>query len=119
MKNVIVEKKKLLEALKENREKHQKDYDEALENWAGTARIQLADELDDLKNCPEDASLFFDLPKPESYVKDYDRAIAMVEMDVRDTLEMSEMDFRQFVLDEWGWKESFDNITKVYNSRMK
>ena len=119
MKNVMVEKGKLLEALKRNREKHAVEYQDALEGWAETARIQLADEIDDLKTCPEEASLYFNLPKPESYVADYDRAIAMVEMDVRETLEMSESDFSKFVLDQWGWKESFDNITKVYNSNIR
>ncbi len=44
---------------------------------------------------------------PRSYEREYDRALAMLELSLTDPVELSEDDFSRFILDEWEWKDDF------------
>ncbi len=51
---------------------------------------------------------------PEDHTRDYDRRIKMYEMDIDDTIEMTEQEFAQYVLDDWGWKQAWTTSNTAY-----
>jgi len=46
--------------------------------------------------------------------RDYDRAIAMLEMSVEGEITVSEADFRTFVMDDWNWRSQFKHSNMAY-----
>lgn len=45
--------------------------------------------------------------EPESYLKDYDRALLEMSVEIRTEIELTLGEFNQLVNDEWGWSRSF------------
>jgi hypothetical protein len=117
---VTVNKEVLLVTLKTNREAHIKDYEEAMQGY-------LLKRLFDLEEATRAAttattSTVHELPStlswnvPESHVKDYDRAIRMVEMSVETQIILSGTSFDNLVMDEWDWKRRADLLNSSYKS---
>jgi len=117
MKEVTVNKIKLLDILHENREKHIKAFQDTIEGWRQRAHKELLEasvlvaEMDlsrkaVLKPSPKiELHDAFDCPK--CHVRDYDRAIAMLQMSVETDVTISAREFDQFVNDQWDWSEQF------------
>lgn len=132
MKEVNVRKDDLLEVLKENREKHYDLYEKALKGYKDKVREELNDALERARERVDeyltkveagqvlDISLYVgpraNLPMPKEHTEDYDRAIKMVEMSVDDTLELTEVEFAELVMDDWGWKSQFIQTSTSYTS---
>ena len=77
--------------------------------------IELSEELDDwnvnaiqINNSP-----LRNVKLPQSHVKDYDEAIEMLEFhtvtedEAKDTVQLTQQDFRTFVRDDWAWKQNW------------
>lgn len=136
---VEVNRAELLETLKVNREKHIKEYNEAVAGYKQQATKRLAelkakiiasvganfvdiqqkiDAFDPEERLPDSISLTnitsFNLQVPRSYEKSYDVAIKMAEWDVRPTITLKQSQFQCFILDDWDWKDSFVNLSKTY-----
>jgi hypothetical protein len=117
MEMIKVRKATVLETLKKNLEQHQKDYDEAIIGWVEQAKSTLQKILAKLdSDKPYDTVIEVRLPKPVSYAKEYQKAIKMVEYEIRDEIEISSHDFDKFFLDEWDWKNSFLSNTSLYKN---
>lgn len=116
MHQVKVRRLELLQRLQENRETHIAEYEEASKGYHEEAIKRVSKVLDSLKAGLE-TDLSFSLPKPKSYEKEYDRVIEMVKMSVESELELSSQEFAQFVMDDWGWKQSFTNTNSLYSGR--
>lgn len=146
-KNRIIKVKRtdLIKTLKQNKKKHQKDYQEAVAGYKAEAIAKLRKAHEDAKvelekNVkrglasieefnPADTSRYHDtltlvrsitveLKVPRDYSEHYDAAIARSEWDVRPTLELSDAEFQCFVRDIWDWSDEFKNTTMLYsNSR--
>lgn len=58
------------------------------------------------------------LIEPMDQTRDYDRAIRMVDLDTRDTLELEESEFRQYVMDDWTWKQQFNHSNRAYSKTL-
>lgn len=84
------------------------------------AEINFAENLvdNDIFNF-KDIFLKSDLVAPENYISDYIRAIAMLEMSVDDVISLSQIQFDQYVMDKWVWKDSFKAINATYSSTKK
>lgn len=106
MENIRVSKQELLTIVKENREKHKKEYLEAIKAYRVKAADLLNQELEKIIN-GDKFQIRFDLVKPDSHEKEYDLAIKMLEMSVDDVIEISEQEFNELINDEWNWKYSF------------
>jgi len=96
----------LLERLKENREKHARDYELAMKAW----QLELAkiiSEIDPL-TCEEYPWELENLKHeyPISYLGDYDRAIEMFTMSTQEEMTIDSFAFDTYVRDEWEWKSS-------------
>ncbi|MDD5650050.1 MAG: hypothetical protein PHF86_06505 [Candidatus Nanoarchaeia archaeon] len=118
MEMIKVKKVTVLEVLNKNLAQHEKDYEEALLGWIEKCKVALHNILDEL-NSDKARETVIDvrLPKPVSYAKEYQKAIKMVEYEVRDEVEISSHDFDKFFLDEWDWKNSFLSNTAMYNRK--
>ena len=136
---VTVNRQKLLDTLRSNREKHIKEYTEAVAGYKAQATDRLAnlkkrivkdinenfvkiqekiDKFDPEEPLTDHVTLTsmtsFSLQVPRSYEKSYDIAIQMAEWEVSETITLKQSQFQCFVLDDWEWKVSFEHLNKTY-----
>ena len=113
MRTVCVDRDEYLARLRANRENHRAVFDEAIEGYQNRLMTELERRVRDLKRGRQ-INQYIGLPEPEDHTHDYDRVIAMAEMSVRDTVELSEDEFAMYVMDQWRWKQSFSDSTEMY-----
>lgn len=58
-------------------------------------------------------------PAPEDHTREYDRVIRMVEMEVRDEIEIVERDFQSFVMDDCDWSANWASMFGGYGGTME
>lgn len=104
---VNVERGELISSLKEGREKHVAEYEQAKADYAEAAVKFLGDALKRAKK-GDLSDITFKLPKPESHAAEYDEIIAMMERSVDNTISLDSQSFRAYFLGEWEWKRGFD-----------
>jgi hypothetical protein len=140
---IEVNRQKLVNILYENRTKHIKDYQEALDGYKLAAISKLNEGYEKAKSHlekniaaareninafdPEKLESVSDyiqlvdainikLPVPRNCRAEYDAAIAMAEWDVRETLELTHAEFQCFVRDIWDWTDNFTAVSNIYKS---
>lgn len=137
---VLVSRTRLLKTLHENREKHSRDYKQAVIDYKDVALERSSKALDKAKRDlesnfaavvhkinnfdPENVSVgdrvtilqavAFDLRVPEDHTKAYDVAIQMADWEVNDNVELTQAQFQCFVLDDWDWKRDFERLQRSY-----
>lgn len=138
---VEVNREKLLDILRSNKQKHINDYREALQGYKEMAleklqdgyekaKVKLEKNLERGKTSiaefdPENPrgvgdyltlieGVSVELKVPRDFSKDYDAAIDMAKWDVRETLELSNAEFQCFVRDVWDWTNDFVAVSKMY-----
>lgn len=114
----------LLQKLKENRDRHQQEWEEAHGKWRVLQIEKMKDYLRALQGAIEDADKGgkidwpnrhdFVLDEPFNHVKEYDRVIARLEMSVEVEIHINHKDFNKYVLDDWAWKEDFAMLNSTY-----
>lgn len=114
MEKITARKDELLNKLIANRADHRAIFEEALEGFQAKVREE-ADRLAVLAREGSKTDVRITLRAPEDHTRDYDRAIAMVQMNVGDTIDLLEHDFAQYVMDDWGWQGTF--LSNVYGSQ--
>lgn len=141
---VRVNRLRLIETLKANRDKHLAVYNEAMAGYKDLAQAKVREAFVGLEArlqtrkeellakldafTPATADNFSDyfvvleqvavnLKRPVSYAAAYDAAIDMAEFDTRDELELSGAEFQCFCRDEWDWKYEFSAVNAVYTAR--
>lgn len=128
MREVIANKSDLLRKLHTNREEHLIAFKEARRGWLDAASRALNTRLAAMSDAAERRSPGDDLPDlffgdiqndtPRSFVKDYDCAIAMLEIHTEETITLSAEDVSRYVLDQWNWSEQFLGATSKYSGRI-
>lgn len=106
MNAINVKRAELIEKLTGNRDLHRKIFLEAQEGY----RIQCIAELDKMLQEAREGKRIrraVSLIEPTDQTKEYDSAIAMLEMSVDETISLEEHDFRCYVLDQWSWKQKW------------
>jgi hypothetical protein len=104
MQQVTVRKQDLLAKLRENRKEHHNIFLEAQKSYREAAIKLLDQQLALARNgSPFMLSRIVKLAEPQDHTKDYDRAIAMLEMSVGDTITITAQEFANFVEDNWQW----------------
>lgn len=120
MRTIKVSKKELLKTLIANKEKHIKEYQEAVEDYKQVVLQMTQTNLKLAKTA--DLGLFAKIKSipnaPQVYEKEYSRAIRMLEMSVEDVIELEDDVFNQLVLDEWGWKNQFVATSTLYKTAL-
>jgi len=107
-------REEVLESLKKNRQRHQQIVSEAQEGYLHAAHEVLNERLRDIiagKIVP----LSFGISPPVSFLEAYDTAIKMLEMHKADQIELTAVEVRCLVMDEWDWSRSFLESNKGYS----
>lgn len=110
---VTIKKEKLIEAIKENLEKHISELVSAqaayrvaivkfLEEEGRKARAAAKKKELYRIDCYHDAP-----PIPPDHTESYKEVISMLEMSVKEEVVITRAEFKQYVLDEWSWKGDF------------
>ncbi|MBW8001740.1 MAG: hypothetical protein FVQ80_06920 [Planctomycetes bacterium] len=113
MNSVEVGKSKLLETLKENRDKHQERFKKALEDW----KLVVTHELQKSVQMALEGKEFrthLELPKPSNHTPEYDSIIDQVDWHEDSLIDLSVSEFENFVRDDWSWKQSFLSGCSTY-----
>lgn len=113
MQTIKVDKERLLETLKENRDNHHAKYLAACEGYRAKA-IELAEQCIDALVEGDVIRVIVNLPLPEDHTEDYNTVIAMLDWDQGDTYELSQSDFEKYVNDDWGWKAVWTQTNSAY-----
>lgn len=107
----------VLTKLTTNREQHQKLVQEARTGYVDKAREALLKRLEQLKDGSL-VDLSFKLSPPMDRTKEYDTAIAMLQLHSNageEFIELTATDVRQFVLDEWDWTDALLLANSAYS----
>jgi hypothetical protein len=110
---INVDKTRLLATLKRNRETHGIAYEQAKKGYIRVTTEQLKEYVELLANGELLVQRFINAP-PEDHTGDYDDAIAMMEWAQDDDVELTQGQFRQYVQDDWGWKDSWVTSNTAY-----
>lgn len=114
MEKITVQKAELLAKLRANRADHRTIFEEALAGFERETVKELQARIDGIRQGKRrDVRVYASVP--QDHTKEYDRAIAMIEMSLGDTIVLSESDFAQYVMDDWGWQDQF--LSNTYGSK--
>ena len=116
MSNVTCKKAEILAALRKNRDAHRDIFLAAQNGYRKEVIAELEKSLKDARE-GRNVQTTIELEAPEDHTKDYDRIIRMLEMSVKDEIEVSELQFQQYVLDDWTWKFHFASNSARYVGR--
>ena len=116
MQTIKVRKEKLLIKLKENRKNHRELFLKAQEGYRQLVVEHLEKMLQDARDNKK-VQTYVNLVAPVDQTKDYDRAIAMLEMSVDEEINVTQNEFTCYVLDDWQWKEQFVSSNSAYFSK--
>ena len=115
MRDVKVKRAELLEKVKTNREKHVSEYREAVVGYKKAAKAEVTRAMQRLHHSIEELEVGdCVLQVPENHAKDYDQVIEMLKMCVDDEITVRADEFACYVMDDWGWKEEFLEVTGAY-----
>ena len=114
MNEIIVNKATLLARMRANREAH---HGIVLEAQAGFRAkvIERLDEMLELAANGQKIQLAVGLQMPEDHTDDYDTIIGMLELDINDTVELDQTQYKSWVQDQWGWQRSFTTSNSQYS----
>ena len=105
---------KLLETLKSNLAKHSSIVQEARDGYIKKAKLALESRLEQLRK-GQLVTLQFTLSPPVDYSEVYKSAIAMLEWNENQFVELQADEFRQLVQDEWDWTDGFLASNSAYS----
>jgi len=112
----IITKEFFLEKLKANRKQHTEIFEEAFENYTKLALELLNIALEHAQDGNVDLLALNQLQKPVNHLKDYDRAISMVENSQDGEFDLEENEYDQYIMDNWGWRRSFLVSNSTYST---
>lgn len=115
MNKVTVRKSRLIEQVKANRKTHRTIFEEAIEGYRKACIKELDDTVARLK-AGKVSRVYIMRPLPTDHTKDYDNALAMLDMEVNDEVTIDESTFRQLVMDDWSWRTEFAASTMAYSA---
>lgn len=100
MERVSVNREELLKTLIKNRDNHEQLYKDAYEGYVNQYRERLKDAIHKLDNEDTMPSTVHFNP-PQNHTDMYDEVISIIEWDKRDIIELTRMDFKNYILDNW------------------
>jgi len=114
MQETTVKKEELLARLRENRLEHRENFLRGLVGYKKLMLEEMERRVEELRQ-GRMVSRTIGFEEPCDYTKEYDRVIEMLEMSVDDEITITGTEFRQFVMDDWSWKEHFlANVTSYH-----
>lgn len=118
MKQVRVEKAKLLAILRKNRSEHREIFIQAQKTFRVVAIKALDEQLKAArKGRPFVLSRLTALEAPQDHTENYDRSIQMLEMSVDEHILIDEREFQNYVQDKWQWSREWASNNMRYTSK--
>lgn len=127
MRTIRAKRIDILAKVRENRERHIAEYNQAVEDYKKELAILLQQEADKLlaqKTLVESGKFFkpeqphIEIRMPESHEKDYDQVISMLEFETEEVIKVESDEFACYVMDDWDWKKSFDLVKMSYTNTL-
>lgn len=115
MQEVTVKTADLQERLQQNRANHRGQYEKAIAGWTKEVIQLLQDDIKALQGGAKRRLTVCD-PMPHDHTADYDRVIEMLKMSIDIHQTIDEATFRQYVMDDWQWKQVWTASTAKYLS---
>lgn len=109
------EKDYVLGILIENRKKHETIYKEAVEGYQKALVTDLETKLEKAR-AGEPVEHYINIVQPVNHLKDYDRAIQMFTFTTDTNIALTEVEFAQYIQDDWQWKGQFLVANSVYSA---
>ena len=106
---------KLIEIVKKNFEEHKTIMKEANEGYIAAAKKLLTEKMAKL-DAGEPVAMSFHLARPNDQSKTYEIALQMLEYNEISQIELEAEDFRNLVLDQWGWMDGFLEVSSQYSN---
>ena len=100
---ITVRKDELIAKIKENKELHIQEYEKAVVAYKEEALKQLAKQTERVEEGALDAKL--ELVEPVNNAENYDKVVSMFEWEVNDEVELTQDEFKEYVLDENDFAE--------------
>lgn len=120
MKEITVDKSKLMETLEANRVAHVEEYNRAIIGWHLKLIETVRDALAELEHTEEPdldkLNFGYKFRRPVSQEDEYKRAQEMLSWEQADSVVLSEEDFRHFVQDDWDWTRDFKFSASRYTA---
>ena len=113
MRHVTVDRDEFIEKVTVNRDQHRAVFDKAHEGYRARLTLELERRIKDLRRGRR-IDHYIRLPEPEDHTGDYDRILQMAVMSLHDEIELSETEFARYVMDQWDWKDAFEETTSLY-----
>jgi hypothetical protein len=113
LKSVRVSKDFLLQKLETNKVEHEKTYYEILDARHTKVIETLKGEMKKVKADKMYQPVLY-VPLPENHVKDYERAITILNASLDTEFELTSSEFDQYVNDDWQWKSGFVTVSGCY-----
>lgn len=113
MREVTVNREDLRKRVQENRDHHREVYEKAMLGYTKAA-IKFFEEQLARALSGKTFQRMFPEPMPSDHTDDYDNVLDMLDMSVEDNITLGELEFRQYVRDEWGWKREFTATSSNY-----
>lgn len=110
---ITVDKDALLGILKENRGKHGAAFQKAWDGYTMVVRGELEGLLAAVRDNKPIPRLLNNVP-PDDHTNDYDDVIDMLQMAIGNTIDLTQPQFRQYVKDDWGWKQNWETSNTAY-----
>lgn len=103
---ITVVKKDLIVKIKANREEHRSIFDEAIVGYRAYVTDKLEERIKRLE-AGQTIEESFRFAVPEDHTGDYDRVIAMLEMDTNEEITLEEDLYACYVDNDWAWAKNF------------
>lgn len=116
--SVKIPRAALLDRLRENKEQHEIDFREAYEGYTLLVVKELEDKLARVRE-GQPIEQYVRNNAPVNYTSEYADAIDMLEMATDTEIELSQQQFRQYVKDDWGWKQQWSLENAGYSAAAK
>lgn len=110
---VPVYRERLLEVLRSNRSIHAETFQKAMKGYTRETIKELEQKLADVKAGKEIQRHMINVA-PACHTDEYDEVIGLLEMSDQETLILDQSLYRQYVKDDWGWKQSWVASTSTY-----
>jgi len=112
MPSIYVKKDKLLDILIKNRKRH-------IEVHAATSKIHKKAYIKKVKSMLKAAAnnkfeTYVNLTQPCNSKNSYDQAIKMTQLSSREEILLDNKEFRNYVMDKWGWTDTF--VRSIYSN---
>jgi len=115
MYEVKIKKDTLLKILEKNRKKHRAIFEKAIAGY----RREVIRHLDFALKCAKSGKKIITAVKliqPQDHTKDYDRVIGMLKMSVDETIVVDDLQYQQYIMNQWPWSEQFSSTSASYGS---